>query len=164
MSAKLDKHGKPEAHGGYEHQDVGFKGIFYALIGLAVFCLVVHFLVTGLYRALDRFSDSETAPMSPLIANVPSDVRHVPKDYPQAVFPNPKLEEDEVGQFKSILAGQEETLNSYGWVDEKAGVARIPIDQAMNLIAQRGLPVHGSEPSTQAPSVPAGGPRKTGKK
>jgi hypothetical protein len=164
MTAKLDKHGKPEAHGGYEHQDVGVMGIFYALVGLAVFCLVVHFLVTGLYHALDRFSDSGTAPMSPLIANVPSDVRHVPKDYPQAVFPNPKLEEDEVGQFKSILAGQEETLNSYGWVDEKAGVARIPIDQAMNLIAQRGLPVHGSEASATPASVPANAARKTGKK
>jgi hypothetical protein len=31
-------------------------------------------------------------------------------------------------------------LNSYGWVDQQAGIARIPIDRAMALLAQRGLP------------------------
>jgi hypothetical protein len=32
-------------------------------------------------------------------------------------------------------------LYSYGWVDEKAGTVHIPIDRAMDLIVQRGLPV-----------------------
>ena len=35
---------------------------------------------------------------------------------------------------------EEQTLNSYGWVDQQAGVVRIPIDRAMDLLAQRGLP------------------------
>ena len=117
------------------------------LIGKLGFVDYFHFLVTGLYAVLERFADSGKSSMSPLIANVPVDMRHVPKDYPQTVFPNPKLEEDELGQFKSILAGQEETLNSYGWVDEKAGVARIPIDRAMDLLAQRGLPARSQSAS-----------------
>jgi len=160
MSANLEKHGKPDAHGGFEREDLGVAGVVYSLIALAVFCLVVHFLVTGLYRALDRYSESSTASMSPLITDVPSDTRHVQKDYPQAKFPNPRLEEDEVGQFKSILAGQEEILNSYGWVDEKAGVAHIPIDRAMEILAQRGLPVIG-EAANATPHAAAG---KAGKK
>jgi hypothetical protein len=51
------------------------------------------------------------------------------------------LEVDERGQLKTFVLDQEKQLNSYGWVDEKAGVAHIPIKQAMDLIAQRGLPV-----------------------
>ena len=35
---------------------------------------------------------------------------------------------------------EEQTLHSYGWVDQQAGVVRIPIDRAMELLAQRGLP------------------------
>jgi hypothetical protein len=31
-------------------------------------------------------------------------------------------------------------LQSYGWVDRTAGIARIPIDQAMELLATRGFP------------------------
>ncbi len=33
-----------------------------------------------------------------------------------------------------------ETLGTYGWVDEKSGVARMPIEEAKKLILQRGLP------------------------
>ena len=35
---------------------------------------------------------------------------------------------------------QAKLLSSYGWVDREAGVVRIPIDRAMDLVAERGLP------------------------
>lgn len=37
-------------------------------------------------------------------------------------------------------------LHSYGWVDQKAGVVRIPIDRAMTLLLQRGLPARKAQP------------------
>jgi len=40
-----------------------------------------------------------------------------------------------------------ERLSSYGWVDRKAGVAHIPIDQAMRLVAA-GVRPSGGEPET----------------
>src|SRR5581483_1783229 len=55
-------------------------------------------------------------------------------------FPEPRLEENERTELGNFRYGEEEKLNSYGWVDEKAGVAHIPIADAMQLIAQRGLP------------------------
>ena len=30
-------------------------------------------------------------------------------------------------------------LHSYGWVDQQAGIVRIPIDRAMTLLTERGL-------------------------
>jgi hypothetical protein len=53
----------------------------------------------------------------------------------------PMLETNERGQFRDFLMDQEDQLNSYGWVDEKGGVAHIPIERAMELMVQRGLPV-----------------------
>jgi hypothetical protein len=47
----------------------------------------------------------------------------------------------ERGQFRDFLINQENQLNSYGWVDKKAGVAHIPIERAMELTVQRGLSV-----------------------
>jgi hypothetical protein len=41
---------------------------------------------------------------------------------------------------------QENLLKSYGWVDEKDGIVRIPIDRAMGLLLQKGLPVQTSPP------------------
>jgi hypothetical protein len=65
------------------------------------------------------------------------------------------LEINERGQFRDFLVNQENQLNSYGWVDEKAGVAHIPIERAMELTAQRGLPVYsqaGVEANTKLAS------------
>ena len=45
--------------------------------------------------------------------------------------------------WQALQAQQEATLHSYGWVDRQAGVVHIPIDQAIDLVLQRGLPVRG---------------------
>jgi hypothetical protein len=51
----------------------------------------------------------------------------------------------ELGDYRK---GQEELLHSYGWVDQKNGVVRIPIHRAMDLLLQRGLPVQTAPVST----------------
>lgn len=40
-------------------------------------------------------------------------------------------------------------LSSYGWVSKEAGVVRIPIERAMALVAERGLPTRAAEASAQ---------------
>jgi hypothetical protein len=70
----------------------------------------------------------------------------------QQVFPEPRLEDDERTEINDFRYQQDETLASYGWADQGGGVVRIPIDQAMKLIAQRGLPT-----IPQAGTAPAAG-------
>ncbi|HEX2473185.1 MAG TPA: hypothetical protein VHK01_00480 [Lacipirellulaceae bacterium] len=41
-------------------------------------------------------------------------------------------------------------LNEYKWIDRTAGVARIPVDRAMEIISQHGLPTQ-----IQGPSAPS---------
>ena len=40
---------------------------------------------------------------------------------------------------------EQKRLHGYGWVNQGAGVARMPIDEAKKLIAERGLPVREGE-------------------
>ncbi len=127
--------------GGYEHRDIGSAGVLYFLAGLALAGLLVYFAVNGLYLYLENRSQAQQTPVSPLVTNAPADTRHIPNGYPQSTFPSPKLEEDERGQLKAIRLKEEQTLSTYDWVDQKAGTVRIPIERAMDLIAQRGLPV-----------------------
>jgi len=61
-----------------------------------------------------------------------------------------------------LLAQREKAqtqLNNYGWVDEEAEIVRIPIQQAMELVAERGLPVGSVEEAVPqeevAPTAPA---------
>ncbi len=138
-----------KGNGGYERRDIGAAGVLYFLLGLAVAGLLVYFVVAGLYSYLEKRSEAQQAPVNPLVTNAPADTRRIPKDYPQGAFPNPKLEEDERGQLNGIRLKEEQTLSTYDYIDQKAGTVRIPIDRAMDLVAQRGLPVRAQETTAQ---------------
>jgi hypothetical protein len=142
----------PAPNSGYERTDIGVRGVLYFLAGLAVFGALVYLAAAGVYSYLDKRSAAEQAPVNPLVTNAPADTRHISTDYPQGAFPNPKLEEDERGQLNGIRLKEEQTLSTYDYIDKNAGTVRIPIDRAMDLIAQRGLPVRAQ---TSAAAMPA---------
>jgi hypothetical protein len=158
------QHGNAASNGGYERQDIGAKGVLYFLLGLAIAGLFTYFVVDGVYSFLNGRSEAQQAPVNPLVKNAPADTRNISAEYPQEAFPNPRLEVDERGQLNDIRIKEEQTLQSYGYVDKNAGTVRIPIDRAMDLIAQRGLPVQKAamESPSAAPSGDAG--NKKGKK
>src|ERR1700740_2418958 len=139
MSNDSSQHENTNGHGSFEHQDLRPSGILYFLLGLVVAMLFCILALKGFYSYLDHREKALEPPVSPLITNIPADTRHVAPRYPQAAFPNPKLEEDERGQLNDIRMNEEKALSSYGWVDEKAGTVHIPIEHAMHLLVQRGL-------------------------
>ena len=55
--------------------------------------------------------------------------------------PEPRLQVSAPKDLAQYQGAQREILNSYGWVDEKAGIVRIPVDRAMHILLQKGLPV-----------------------
>ena len=144
------KHANPTSHGDYERSDIGVRGVLYFLAGLAVAVVFAYLIVAGIYSFLDKRSAAEQAPVNPLITNAPADTRHIANDYPQSTFPNPKLEVDERGQLNDIRLKEEQTLSTYDYIDKNAGTVRIPIDRAMDLIAQRGLPVRAQTDTAKA--------------
>jgi hypothetical protein len=53
--------------------------------------------------------------------------------------PLPRLQVHPVRHWKDFEAVERERLDSYGWMDRSSGAVHIPIDRAMELIAQRGI-------------------------
>jgi hypothetical protein len=147
------KHATTPNHGGFERQDLAPRGILYFLLALGIATVLSLIGLRGLFEYLDHRSKMSQPEVNPLITNVPTDTRHVAPGYPQGTFPSPKLEEDERGQLNGIRLTEEKTLYSYGWVDEKAGTVRIPIERAMDLIVQRGLPVRAQGAGPEAASA-----------
>jgi len=140
----------PAQHGDYERRDIGVKGVLYFLAGLAVAVVLVYFIVDGLYSYLDKRSEAGQVPISPLVSNTPKDTRHVSKDYTESAFPTPRLEDDERGQLNDVRIKEEQTLSSYDYIDQNTGTVRIPIERAMDLIAQRGLPLRNQAAGADA--------------
>jgi hypothetical protein len=156
-----DTHHAHQSHGGFERRDVGVPGVLYFLLGLAVFGLITYFLVNRLYHLLENQTEAQQAPVSPLVTNAARDTRHLPPEYSgdyekylQNNFPAPQLEIDERTELDKERLREEQILSSYDYVDQKAGSVRIPIDRAMDLIAQRGLPVRSQSGDSSAASSP----------
>ncbi len=55
--------------------------------------------------------------------------------------PGPLLEQNPRGNTDTIVADQNAQLTSYGWMNERAGTARIPIDRAKELLLEQGVDV-----------------------
>jgi hypothetical protein len=154
-----ETHKTNSPHGDYERRDIGISGVLYFLLALVVAGGILHFVVTGFWGYLNRNLAPEQAPPSPLVTNAPTDTRRIPPQYNEDYqkylnesFPAPQLEINERTELNEDRLREENTLSTYGWVDQKAGTVRIPIDRAMDLLAQRGLPVRqagATEPATQ---------------
>jgi hypothetical protein len=163
-------------HGNYERRDIGVAGVLYFLAGLAFAGLIVHFVVTGVYSYLETRNERQQTAVSPLVKNVPADTRHLPPEYKtdsestayekylKQNFPSPQLEVDERDQLDKIRLNEEQILSTYDYVDQKAGTVRIPIDRAMDLIAQRGLPVRAQGDTEMHPAGRSGNTTRTNKK
>ena len=123
----------------FEREDLAPKPILLFLLALVVGCVLLALLLRGMYSYLDSSENRHQPVPSPLVEQITVDTRSVsPEDITK--FPQPRLEGDERRQINDFREQEEQTLNSYGWVDQQSGVVRIPIDRAMQLIAQRGLP------------------------
>jgi len=67
-------------------------------------------------------------------------------------FPSPRLQTDDGNQEIADMHAKEDLLlENYSYVDHGNGSIRIPIERAMELIAQRGLPVAAAAASTEKP-------------
>jgi hypothetical protein len=55
-------------------------------------------------------------------------------------FPKPQLQPDPPAEMQAFLAQELKVLNGVGWLDQAHGVVHIPIEQAMQDVARRGIP------------------------
>lgn len=131
---------------GFELQDIGTGGVVAFFITLLIIVFLANVVIRGIYKGLDYYAKSHQEAMSPMMEekqkqSAPTgDLRLVnPSEAEQ--FPEPRLETNERTEINDFRRKEEATLRTYGWVDKSAGTVRIPIDRAMQLIAERGLPV-----------------------
>jgi len=134
----------------YEKEDADTRVVIRAGIVLALATLVASALVLLLFRWLGAREASGDAPPPPMA--------HVD---PTRLPPAPRLQTLPAQDLAAVRAEEDRTLTSYGWVDEHAGTVRIPIEDAMRLLAERGeapLPRVPPSPAAGAPGAPSPAP------
>lgn len=162
---------RAEGSPGYETTDVNVGGVVVFLGGLAgflliffIFCWVMGKVINSAFEKEDgpptkwtllQESDPKNGaaggPAGGLRKNLASNPEMQQRElaHMTSTFPGPRLQTDDGNQDTADLHAREDLLlDHYSSDPQNGGAVRIPIDRAMDLIAQRGLPLHGGAPST----------------
>jgi hypothetical protein len=125
----------------YEHTDIDPAVGYKFALWLTVAMVLSFGIVYGVFVFFDRqeTSANEAAQRYPLA-----------KDF-ERPLPTPSLQTQPFGDVYALREDEAKKLGSYGWVDKEGGVARIPIDKAMEVMMQRGFTTSAEG------TVPAGG-------
>ena len=113
----------------HEESDVNVGAIIRYGIGLLVVGAVIHVFLWWLLGAYERQHERAETQVYPLAAG-----------QGDRLPPFPRFQENPQQELQELHAKQKALLQSYGWVNKEAGVARIPIEEAMKMVIQRGLP------------------------
>jgi hypothetical protein len=139
----------------HEESDVNVRAILSFAGIVAVVSIVCALIVWGMMVAFESSAEGRETRRSPL--SRPSTQMPNQTDSPFfGAAPQPQLLTNEFLVHDQLRDTETAALTQYGWVDQQAGVARLPIDQAKKLLSERGLPSRsgGSDPAlgTNAPA------------
>ena len=147
MSADHNK--DPHAGPGYEVRDANIKALLQFAFWLAVVLAVTLGAMKITFNELDKLT-----PLGPGPTPFPEEnARQIPT--------GPLLQAQPHQELGDYCSNQRAEVGSYAWVNQAGGVVEIPVDRAMDLVAQRGLPSRSADEMAAAgatiPQVGAAG-------
>lgn len=125
----VNERGRPR----HEGRDVQIKPIVMLGIGLIVITLGVLLLMDWTFDAFSARRAQQDIPPSPLAKS-------------SQRFPEPHLQIKPAQELQKLRAEEDDVLSSYAWVDRANGIVRIPIERAIDLLVERGLPARDTKP------------------
>jgi hypothetical protein len=112
----------------HEESDVNVR----AILGFGVGLLIVSVVIAAFLWWLFGFFSRQSTPAAPLFP--------LAMERQNALPSGPRFQENPQQDMRDLRAREEAALKSYEWINRDAGVARIPIEEAMRIVVERGLP------------------------
>ncbi len=147
----MTDHDRPQHEPAEFDSEIHVRAIFGSVVGLA---LLVAFSFAAMF-AFSKVLKSQSIARDP--APLPVAEANQPRPRPRAA-----LQADPTADMVKFAKEEAAALTSYAWVDRAGGVAQIPVDRALDLVAERGHPVPPPLPDTPSPAPAALKPAATG--
>jgi len=128
---------------GYEKSDANPRGLLYFILIMAAILAATSLALIGLFRYLQRAENPGSFVAAPFSA-----IRPTP--------PAPRIQSNPGADMQSYFQSQQNLLNTYGWIDRQNGIVRLPIDRAMELLLERGLPTRTTVAAEKQPPTEKG--------
>jgi len=117
-----------QAEAGHEGTDLSLRPIIGFVIALIVMAVFVYAVLGLFMNQFVKESNQEQALKPALFAD------------DRGQFPSPNNQVAPRVELSEHRRRERAQLDTYGWVDQKKGIARVPIDRALDILAERGLP------------------------
>ena len=112
----------------YAPEDVSGKWLGAIGVLIVIAAIIMPFLLWGIYGHLEAsYGHGALIPEAQNLERF-------------SQMPEPNLKPNPVINYKEYQRAENEKLNNYGWVDREKGIVRIPIEQAMQTLVNKGLP------------------------
>jgi hypothetical protein len=146
MADSMDRAYRDNPEVSHETSDVDVKAILRFAAALAIIAVVIHIALYGLLRYYEqREARRDVASQQPR----------------EEAPPEPRLRVAPRADLAEMRQAEDRLLHSYGWVDREKNIVRVPIEQAMEMVVKRGLPVRKQAPQSnetiRKPTTSAGG-------
>ena len=148
MDIKPGHEHEPSAGIHHETSDVNVRPLAWLGVGLAVLVVISIVAMKGLFGFLDRKQARNDVTPWPMMTQRPQQP------------PEPRLQTTPVPNRNAIAEQEGNRLNTYGWVDSQGGVVHIPVERAMKLLADRGLPARDDGSQQSATTSRSGSERR----
>jgi hypothetical protein len=129
----------------FETRDVKARTIYGYLIVLGVAVILSYVVCVFILHALDKMAAQSDTPPPPVREQMGKDYHTMP--------PEPRLQgvpghlTDPQLDLRQKNEADTEANEKAAWIDQNSGIAQIPVQDAMKIIAEKGLPA--------APAAPA---------
>lgn len=114
---------------GYELKDAQARPLVISTIAVFVLLGLSFALVAGLVL---------------IAGGTPEDTTHTLADQPVQLPPEPRLEQNPNVDGDRIVSEAVEQLEGYGWVQQRDGIAHIPIERSLELLVEKGISPFGA--------------------
>jgi hypothetical protein len=129
-----------------DRSGINTRAVLMFCVILIVTAIIAHIAVLYLFKAFDnnqKMKDPVLSPLTPKQQQLPPEPRL--EAAPNTLDTKKQLFDSH--DVETLKQDGEQQLNSYGWVDDKNGIVRIPIKDAMRMIVEK------EKQSQRAPST-----------
>ena len=141
----------PDASAGHETTDASLGGVEKFLVAMAIFlavCFGIVWFMYGYFRGREASLDVKPSPV----------VQRSGDRLP----PLPRLQTTPTQDLGAFRQSEDTVLGTWAWVDKQNGIAQVPVSRAIEILAEKGLPVPppvvmppaGAAPASNQPAAP----------
>lgn len=109
-------------------REINLRGVILSGVVLVIVAVVAHLVVWWMLKGFQRHDQKRDVRLSPIEAA-----------NPQQAPPGPLLQRDVVGDMRKMREEEDRALNQAAWIDRGQGVVRLPLADAIDVVAARGV-------------------------